>query len=435
MKYLAYQDVREQVYCELTETGLPVYVVRKPGYVTKFAYLQVGFGGGDLAADYASERYAFPEGTAHFMEHKMFDNPDGTNSSELFAANGASCNAVTAAESTAFYFSCTEKFEENLKTLLKTVSEPHFTGESVEKERGIIGQEIKMRGDQPGNIARRGLTELLVRSHPLKLDVAGTEESIAEITPELLYLCHRIYYTPSNMCLVIVGDFGPDEIFEFVCKNFSLKSAVPPQRAGKTDETFAPLAARGEKPFASPLPVFAIGNVAPSPERGRELMKFSAKSSIASAAILHTSARFLPELYAAGKIFGISAMPEAYSGLYFNGLLCTAPDPEVVFTELTDEFTRAAKDGVDSDMFRRVKKASFGQHIRGFDSYSGIAQTIASWRRHGFDGLRVPEVVDAVTEDEVNAQLRDFFKPESFAMFVLKPQNAPDFASMFGGAV
>ena len=208
-----YSALHESMQTRTLANGLRICYLPKEGFSKTFAILATDFGSVDASFTFEGKRYDTPAGVAHFLEHKMFEDEDG-NALQKFARTGASPNAFTSHTMTAYHFSCTDRFEENLKILLKFVFTPYFTDENVEKERGIINQEIRMVEDTPNWEVFVGAYEGLYRNHPVRVSIPGSEESISHITPELLYTCHRAFYSPKNMALVVCGTAD----FEQVCR-------------------------------------------------------------------------------------------------------------------------------------------------------------------------------------------------------------------------
>ena len=215
MKTLTYPRIGEKAIWETLPNGLPVCVVPKPGYARKFAFFTTRYGGMDMRFQLDGQWLDTPAGIAHYLEHKMFDTEDGNALQEL-SQNGAEPNAFTSNATTAYYFDCTEHFEENLRILLSFVSVPYFTQESVDKERGIIDQEIGMNEDSPDSALFELLAAGMYRVHPVRVPILGTHETIRDITPEILYLCHRAFYAPGNMTLCVLGDVDPEEVLSLI---------------------------------------------------------------------------------------------------------------------------------------------------------------------------------------------------------------------------
>ena len=204
-----YPELDETCYRDVLENGLTVAVVKREGFTKKLAYFVTDYGAIHTDFTLEGKEYHSPAGVAHYLEHKLFDMPGGRDVSAEFASLGAMTNAFTSYDLTAYYFSCTENFSDCLKLLLEFVSTPYFTEESVEKERGIIDQEIGMNQDAPDSVIFENLMLSLYDQHPIRIPILGTSETIREITAETLHTCHRAFYTPGNMLLCVWAMTAP----------------------------------------------------------------------------------------------------------------------------------------------------------------------------------------------------------------------------------
>ena len=273
MEQVNFSRVGEKMYHQVLENGLNVFVFPKPEFQKGYAFFATNYGGMDMRFCLDGEWHQTPAGVAHYLEHKMFDTREGNALQEL-AANGASPNAFTSSAITGYYFESTEKFEENLRILLSFVSIPWFTQESVDKEQGIIGQEIRMVEDDPDNQVFFSLMECLYDHHPIQVSIAGTQESISHITADTLYACHKAFYCPGNMVLTAAGDVDPERICAIA------REILPKDPGGSIRRDYG-----GEEPenAARPLkelrmevstPIFQLGfkadNVPDGPERLRQ---------------------------------------------------------------------------------------------------------------------------------------------------------------------
>ena len=209
-----YPRLGEQLDKRVLSNGLTVAVVKRDGFRRKLAYFVTDFGSIHTDFELDGREIHAPAGVAHFLEHKMFDLPDGRDVSAELAALGAGTNAFTSYDMTAYYISCTENFERCLKLLLEFVSTPYFTEESVAKEMGIIDQEIGMNEDAPDSMLFDAMMRAMYKEHLIRVPILGTSESIREITPEILHDCHRAFYTPGNMILCVVGDVDAEAVEE-----------------------------------------------------------------------------------------------------------------------------------------------------------------------------------------------------------------------------
>ena len=246
----------EKYYSTRHESGLPIYVFPKK-MSTAYALLAVRFGSVDNVGDDGEELY--PAGVAHFLEHKLFANVDGSDSFEHFSALGADANAYTAQNRTVYLFSCTDRFDESLAELLSFVTHPYFTPESVDKEQGIIAEEIRMCRDDPYDRCYRNMLAALYHKHPARVDICGSERSIARITAQTLYDAYGTYYTPENMALVVCGDVEPEQVLAVANRQLSHLTPKRPPRRFSVDEP-----ATVAKPVITAAgqvakPIFAIG--------------------------------------------------------------------------------------------------------------------------------------------------------------------------------
>src|SRR3954453_11844038 len=224
MEKIEFNQIQEEIYHEKLENGLEVFILPKKGFNKTYATFTTKYGSIDnhFMPLEKSEFLKVPDGIAHFLEHKLFEKEDG-DVFQQFSKQGASANAFTSFTRTAYLFSSTSNVELNLDTLMDFVQEPYFSEKTVEKEKGIIGQEITMYDDNPDWRLYFGLIQNLYQNHPVKIDIAGTIESISHINKDLLYECYNTFYHPSNMLLFIVGPVDPNQFMDQVRENQSKK--------------------------------------------------------------------------------------------------------------------------------------------------------------------------------------------------------------------
>lgn len=296
-----YPRIGESLYHGELVNGLHVYVDVKPEFSKSYAFFATNYGGMDMRFQLNGEWHDTPAGVAHFLEHKMFDTKDG-NALQDLAANGASPNAFTSSAITGYYFESTEKFEENLKILLSFVSEPWFTPESVDKEQGIIGQEIRMIEDDPENQVFYGMMETLYVHNPIKVSIAGTVESISHITADTLYACHAAFYNPGNMVLCVAGNVDPERICEIAREILPREGIadIPRDYGGEEPET----AAMPEKVQRMEVstPIFQLGWKADAAPMGEERLRCQLMGELACEALFGTSTALYARLYREGLV-------------------------------------------------------------------------------------------------------------------------------------
>ena len=421
MKQMFYERIGESVYQETLPNGLRIFVVPKPGYTKKYAFFATRYGGMDTRFQLDGEWLDTPAGIAHYLEHKMFDTKEGNALQEL-AKNGAEPNAFTANAMTGYYFDSTDHFEENLEILLSFVSIPYFTEESVAKEQGIIGQEIRMIEDNPDwQIYTRMLQALYSRS-PARTSIAGTVESISHITAETLYDCHKAFYTPSNMALAVVGDVDPQHVVDLARRILPREGGpVIPRDYGEEPDAVA------EKETSCAMevscPQFLAGFKCRPAKDGEEYMRLSLIGDMACDILLGDSSPLYLRLYDEGLIntsFGGSfEMMPGIAYLYAGG---DSKDARAVTAAIQKEAERLVREGVDETFYQRVKKAAFGANLRGLNSFENIAVSLTEGYFHGYDPLRFPQVFDSITKADIEAFLRDNILPERMVLSEITPK-------------
>ena len=417
-----YEAVGETLQSAMLSNGLRLYVIPKKGFSSYFACFGTYYGSAMRSFLLAGERHDTPAGVAHYLEHKMFDMPDGDNALQSMAADGADPNAFTSYDETVYYFRCTERFEENLRTLLRFVTTPYFTPETVAKEQGIIAQEIRMYDDEPDNAVYVDLMKLLYRSHPVRDDIAGTVESIAGIDTDTLYACHRAFYVPGNMCLCVAGDVEAARI-----------GAIAEELLGGW---------RGE----TPQPVIAEEDGTPEKLYAERTMSVSAPLFLLGAAFRPTQGDVLRERIVARLALRLlcGASSPFYARLYREGLLnrsfsagCDFPantavltaggesrEPQRVYEELLAEVERIGAEGFGPGRFERAKRASLGARLRGFEDFDSLCLSSFEAGRLGYCIFDAPAVLASVTEEECRAFLTHVLTRERTALSVVRPGRA-----------
>ena len=354
----------------------------------------------------------------------MFDMPEGNNALEILSANGADPNAFTSSGMTVYYFESTRNFQENLEMLLKFVSTPYFTEESVEKEQGIIGQEIRQTEDSPGFEVYIQLMKLLYDHHPIRDAVAGTVESIREITPQVLYDCHRIFYHPSNMTLCVSGNVDPQEVRDIALKVLTPEPGTAPEPDFGPEDLAEPKEKRHSMTMEVAAPLFYIGaKFAPAP-RGEELLRQKLTAGLVLRLLFGSSSDFYTEQYAAGLIsrdFDCEADYSAGTATIIMGGEST--DPEKVYEEIVKTIEKNLRFGVNPRDLSRIKKASIGARLRGLEDVEGVALSQVDGTFGGYDPLRSVEILPTITAEECNEFLKQVLAPEHLVMSLVLPKG------------
>ena len=421
MKQRFYERIGESVYRETLPNGLEICVVPKPGYAKKYAFFATRYGGMDTRFQLDGKWLDTPAGIAHYLEHKMFDTKEGNALQEL-AKNGAEPNAFTSNAMTGYYFDSTEHFEENLEILLSFVSIPYFTEESVAKEQGIIGQEIRMIEDNPDWQIYTRMMQALYQSSLARTSIAGTVESISHITAETLYDCHKAFYTPSNMILTVVGDVDPIHVADLARRILPREGgSIIPRDYG--DEPEAVALRETSRAMEVSSPQFLTGFKCRPAAEGEDYLRLAVVGDMACDILLGESSPLYLRLYDQGLIntsFGGSfEMMPGVAYLYAGG---DSKDARAVAAEIQREAERLVREGIDEDFYQRVRRASFGANLRGLNSFENIAVSLTEGYFHGYDPFRFPQVFDAVTREDVTAFLRDNLRPERMVLSEITPK-------------
>lgn len=423
MKCYDYSSIGERCYEERLDNGLLVRVVPKKDFARKYAFIAIDFGSIDTSFTVEQKRHRVPDGIAHYLEHKMFDLPDA-NAMNLFAAQGGSPNAFTSYAMTAYYFSCTENFDENLRTLLTMVMTPYFTPESVEKERGIIAQEIKMYEDSADSRVYEDLFAALYAEHPVRVPIAGTVESIGEITAQTLYDCYDAFYQPSNMILCVAGDVDAQQVIAAARElTGSTKAQIPERHYGKT-ESMLPVKKRTQRRMEVSMPSFSVGFKCEAPASGRETMLQEIIGDLAAEILIGESSPLYQRLYEDGLIdAGFSAGYESVKEACMITAGGDSKDPDAVLSAMLAEADRIRAEGFDTELFERLKKSSLGRRTRDLDSFESICYRNCAYFFDGTDYFRFPEVFASVTKEAVQEFLCRVIRPERSAISMILPKE------------
>ena len=418
-----YPRIGEEVIWVTLDNGLPVCIVPKKGFSRRYALFATRYGGMDMRFRLNGQWLDTPAGIAHYLEHKMFDTEDGNALQEL-AMNGAEPNAFTSNAITCYYFDSTEKFYENLEILLSFVSVPYFTDESVEKEQGIIGQEIGMIEDNPEWQVYKQLMQSLYHTSPARTPVAGSVESIREITAQTLYDCHRAFYTPANMCLVVVGDVEPQQVLDIARRVLPKDSGELIERDYGAEEPTEAAQAYAEEHMEVSMPSFLVGFKCPPQHGGEEQHRFAAIGELACDVLMGESSPLYARLYSQGLINGsFGAAFDILPGAAYAYAGGDSKEPKAVAEAILAEAQRLVREGVDEDYYKRIVNANFGAALRELNSFESIAVSMAEGRFQGYDPYRFPEIYDSITAADVLAFLRENVTRSHMALSVIAPKE------------
>lgn len=419
--------LNEVLYKGVHKSGLTVYVLPKKEHSKSYAAFATRYGSIDykFITPGENEYTEIPDGVAHFLEHKLFEQPDGSNAFDAYSMTGANANAFTSFNSTVYLYSCTDKFYENLEILLDFVSNPYFTKENVDKEQGIIGQEIRMYDDDPGWRVFFNMLDCMYVNHPIKKDIAGTVESIAQIDKDLLFKCYNTFYNPTNMILFTCGDVDCDEVSKLVDKHIT----ASPNSEIKRFETEEPK--RVNKPYKEQklsisTPIFQIGfKDTDVGFDGTELLKKEIITSLLIEILLGEGSDLYNKLYSEGLINdSFDCDFEAEPGYGFSSLGGESPDPEKVQQIVLDTFENLE---ITEEEFERAKKVEIARYLRMWNSVEGLSNTMVSDLFKNINIFEYSSIIKDITLRDVQHRFKEHFSRQNCVLSVIRPyENKED---------
>ena len=417
-----YPELDETCYKEVLENGLTVAVVKRPGFTKKLAYFVTDYGAIHTSFTLEGKEYQAPAGVAHYLEHKLFDMPGGRDVSAEFAALGAMTNAFTSYDLTAYYFSCTENFRDCLKLLLEFVSTPYFTEESVEKERGIIDQEIGMNLDSPDSMIFDNLMEALYHQHPIRVPILGTRESIREITPEVLHACHRAFYAPSNMLLCVIGDVDPDAVLSIARNQLGTEEKPAGVKMRPWQEPMTCVKPEVSDNMEVAMPMFDLAFKCEPVGTGTSAIRTEMVADLAAEALFGESSELYLKLYEEGLID--SSFGGGFETIDGCAMLMCSGDSEnapAVREAILAQAAKIAAEGIPEDRFLRMKRSALGRRIRGLDSFDSTCFRVCAYHFSDFDYFRFPEVYRSIDATEICGFLNRVVNRERCSLSIINP--------------
>ena len=424
MHTIQHPELQETLYYEKMPNGLDVYVLPKEGFQKTYATFSTRYGSIDNHFRVVGEEdHQVPDGVAHFLEHKMFEEPTG-DIFATFATQGASANAFTSFDRTVYLFSATEQIEANIETLVNFVQNPYFTDENVEKEKGIIGQEIKMYQDNPDWRVYFGVIEAMYGVHPVHIDIAGTVESISTITKETLYTCYNTFYHPSNMLLFVVGGVNAEQVMTLIRENQAKKNYGD---QGEINRQFAeePTAVHQQRktsqlPVSLPKCLFGLKEKKIL-ELGEEQLRRDLVTKLMLDIMLGSSTPLYQKLYDDDLISdGFGFEFNSGKNYAFSIIGGDTRDPDQLIDRIRTAVEEMKKMGFDAAHFERARKKKVGNYLRMLNSPESIANEFTNYKFRESDLFAVLPVYESITLDDVNARLRDHFDWEQLAISIVE---------------
>lgn len=423
MQVIENKIIKEKLYLEELENGLKVIVIPKKDTNKKMAIIGTKFGSVDnhFIKPQTKEEIVIPDGVAHFLEHKMFEQANGTNSLDTLTAMGVEANAYTTNDHTAYYFEAVDNFEPAFKELLDYVFNPYYTDENVEKEKGIIAQEIRMYDDDAISKVFLKALECMYEKCPVRLDVAGTVESVNKINKDILYDCYNTFYNPSNMILSVCGDFEPNYIIEFVKNNMRKIEKI-----GKIERIYPK---EPEKIYSNfketimdvSIPSFVIG-IKDNLEK-ENIVKKELILNILLNYLLDENSKLYKELYDEGLLISEPDLEYEYSDIYSHMIIFSySKDPKKVFEKIKTEISNLKENGLEEKSFNRVKNKIYGRLITSYNSPAQIGRIFMRDYMNDIISFDYINEWNNITIEEANKLLKDKFIEEKMILSIVNPK-------------
>ena len=422
MQIIENSKVKEKLYIEKLENGLTIMIIPKKGIQKKYVIWGTNYGSNDSKFIAPGEKNIteVPKGVAHFLEHKMFEQENGINSLDTLTALGVDANAYTTNDHTAYLFECTENFYPALDELMDYVQHPYFTDQNVEKEKGIIGQEIMMYDDYPEWKVYLNTLEAMYYEHPVKLDITGTIETISHIDKEILYKCYNTFYNPSNMAMVVCGDFEPSKLLEEIKKRLINKKANGEIKRIYPDEPENIVKNQVEQNMNVSQPLFAIG-IKDTVAKEKERVKKHIAIEILLNILIGRSSKLYKELYDNNILFSVPSLDYEFAQGYAHILITgQSKNPQEVYKKFKEKVEEIKNKGIDLKEFDRIKKRIYGEYIKEYNNVSDIARMFLSDYFEGINSFEYIEEVAIINKEYVEQVLNEVFINEKMVLSIIK---------------
>lgn len=404
-------------------SGLTIYLYPKEGYKATYAIFAANYGSINTKFKINGEDkiITVPDGIAHYLEHKLFENEDG-DAFSLYAKTGASANAYTSFDLTGYLFSCSENFLESLKILLNFVQNPYFTDETVKKEQGIIGQEIRMYNDDPNWRVMFNLLKAMYHNHPVNVDIAGTVESISKITPENLYKCYNTFYNLNNMALCIAGNFNTDQVYNLINKTVKNDNSNLKYENIFPKEPLTVVKPRVVQEFEISSPMFELG-FKEDPKETRVTASELAYTDILLEVIASKSSKLYKKLLDEKLINTTSFSYEYFEGPGYRSIIFSGEsiDPDKTASIIKDYIDEIHRNGIDEDDFITAKKSVYGKVIGLFDNIENIANLMVSFSFSGRDIFEYINTISSADIKSLHERLKSQLITSNSSLSIVKP--------------
>ena len=420
MQVIENLKVKEKAYIDKLKNGLTLIIIPKKGIQKKYIIWGTHYGSNDnkFIVPGESKITEVPKGVAHFLEHKLFEQENGTNSLDVLTALGVNANAYTTNDHTAYLYECTENFYEALDEFMDYVQNPYFTDENVEKEKGIIGQEIMMYDDYPEWKVYLNAMEAMYHANSVKIDITGTIETISKIDKEILYKCYNTFYNPGNMAMVICGDFEPADIKKEVEKRLIEKENFGEIKRIYEEEAESIVKEKIEAQMDVSMPLFTIGIKCMQPEKK---VRTDIIMQILLNILIGESSESYKELYKNGDIFAAPSLDYEFTDNYAHILITgSSKSPEKVYDKIKQKIEEIKTNGINNDDFCRIKKMLYGEYVKEYNDVSDIARMFLSDYLKGINSFEYLEEIESIELKEAKTVFDNSFKADKMVFSVVK---------------
>ena len=423
MQIIENTQVKEKLYIEKFDNGLEVMIIPKKGIRKKYVMWATHYGSIDNKFVVPGEENVteVPDGIAHFLEHKMFEQENGTNSLDVLTALGVNANAYTTNNYTTYLFEATDNFYPALDELMDYVQNPYFTDENVEKEKGIIAQEIKMYDDYPDWVVYMNALKCMYKNNPVKIDIAGTVDSIYKIDKDILYKCYNTFYNPSNMVMCFSGDFEPEELIEEIKKRLVEKPKQGEIKRIYEEEPKEIVQKRIEQTMEVSMPLFVIGIKDKVPNESEDIIKKHIAIEILLNMIIGKSSNLYKELYESELLISEPYLEYEFTPNYAHiAITGSSKDPDKVLEKIMQEIERLKNNGLDLEHFERIKNMLYGNAVKEFNNVSDISRMFVSDYFKGVSSFDYLENYKLMTPEYSLEVLKEVFLKEQTVISIIK---------------
>ena len=422
MQIIENSKVKEKLYIEKLENGLTVMIIPKKNIQKKYIIWGTHYGSNDSSfiVPGETEITEVPKGVAHFLEHKMFEQENGRNSLDVLTALGVNANAYTTNDHTAYLYECTDNFYPALDEFMDYIQHPYFTDENVEKEKGIIGQEIMMYDDYPDWKVYLNALECMYHKHPVKLDITGTIETISKINKEILYKCYNTFYNPSNMVMVISGDFEPNEVLEEIKKRILPKESKGEIKRIFEEEPKDVVKNKVEQKMEVSKPIYTIG-IKDVPAENNEKVKKHIAIEILLNILVGASSEWFKDLYDIGNTYSTPSFEYEFDTNYAHILITgQSNNPDELFEKFKGQINKLVNEGINKEDFERTRRMIYGEYVKEYNDVVDIARMFLSDYFKGINSFEYLEEINIISLEYVNQILKEVFQEKKIILSVVK---------------